>query len=172
MQNVLKNLFSIPFIVVIAAVLMHCSKQGAAVPIETPPPPPQPLAISFKQDSVFINLAITSCRKENVGTYKTTAIEAKYPDSTVRKNSLIIRVTGDSARAYSNTEILATYTDSLGVMFSNTIADTVNKVNLTKVEKKKNGLVTGSFTIKVSNSTKTKTYLLKDGTISSTFPEY
>lgn len=172
MQNVLKNLFSIPFIIVVSAVLMHCSKQGAAVPIETPPPPPQPLAITFKQDSVFINLSITSCRKENVGTFKTTAIEAKYPDTTVRKNNLIIRITGDSARSYSNTEILATYTDSLGVMFSNTIADTSNKVNITKLEKKKNGLVAGSFTLKVSNSTKTKTYLLKDGTISSTFPEY
>jgi hypothetical protein len=171
MQNVLKNLFSIPFIIVIAASLMYCTKEAPLVPIEVPPAP-QPTAISFKQDTIPVTLSVSTARKENVGTYKTTAVEAKYPDSTVRKNSLIIRVTGDSARAYSNTEILATYTDSAGVMFSNIIADTVNKVVITKLEKKKNGLIQGSFTIKVSNSTKTKTYLLKEGIISSTFPEY
>lgn len=171
MQNVLKNLFTIPFIVVAAVSLMYCTKEAPLVPIETPPAP-QPVAISFKQDTIPVTLSVSTSRKENVGTYKVTAIEAKYPDSTIRKNSLIIRVTGDSARAYSNTEILATYTDAAGVMFSNVTSDTANKVTITKLEKKKDGLVQGSFTIKVSNSTKTKTYLLKEGTISSTFPEY
>ncbi len=171
MQNVLKNLFSIPFIIVLAASLMYCTKETPLVPIEVPPAP-QPLAIYFKQDTLPVTLSVTTARKENVGTYKTTAIEAKHPDTTIRKNSLIIRITGDSARAYSNIEILATYTDSAGVMFSNNISDTVNKVTITKMEKKKDGLVQGSFTIRVSNSTKTKTYLLKEGTISSTFPEY
>ncbi len=171
MQNVLKNLFSIPFIIVAALSLMYCSKQQALVAVEAPPVLVSQ-AISFKQDTLPVSLSVTTARKENVGTYKTTAVEAKYPDSTIRKNSLIIRVTGDSASAYSNTEILATYIDSAGVMFSNIITDTVNKIILTKLEKKKNGLVQGSFTIKVSNSTKTKTYLLKEGIISSTFADY
>lgn len=171
MQNKLKNLFSVPLIFLIAAGCMYCSKQDALTPIEETPAP-APSAISFKQDTLPVTLSLTTVRKENVGSYKTTAIEGKFPDSTVRKNNLIIRVTGDSARAYSNTEILATYTDSTGTMFSNTVSDTVNKVTITKMEKKKNGLVEGSFTIKVSNSTKTKSYLLKEGTIYSTFPEY
>jgi hypothetical protein len=85
---------------------------------------------------------------------------------------LIIRVTGDSARAYSNTEIFVSYTDSLGVAYANTVADTLNKVTITKMEKKKDGLVEGNFTIRVSNNPKTKTYLLKNGRISTVFPEY
>jgi hypothetical protein len=171
MQNKLKNLFTIPLIFLLAAFFMYCSKQEALIPIEETPPP-APAAISFKQDTLPVTLSVTTARKENVGAFKTTAIEGKYPDSIIRKNSLIIRVTGDSARLYSNTEILATYTDSAGAMFSNTISDTVNKVTITKMEKKKEGIVEGSFTIKVSNSTKTKTYLLKEGKIYSTFPEY
>ena len=171
MQNKLKNLFTIPLIFLLAAGFMYCSKQEALIPIEETPPA-VPLSISFKQDSLPVTLSVTTARKESVGALFTTAIEGKYPDSTIRKNNLIIRVTGDSARAYTNTEILATYTDSTGAKFSNAVADTVNKVTITKMEKKKNGLLEGSFTIRVSNSTKTKTYLLKEGRISSTFPEY
>lgn len=171
MQNKLKNLFSVPLIFLLAAAFMYCSKQDVLVPIEETPPP-APSSISFKQDTLPVTLSVTTARKENVGSYKTTAIEGKYPDSTIRKSNLIVRITGDSARMYSNTEILATYTDSTGTMFSNSVSDTINKVVITKMEKKKNGLVEGSFTIKVSNSTKTKTYLLKEGKIYSTFPEY
>lgn len=171
MQNKLKNLFTIPLIALVAVVFMYCSKQEALTAIEEPPAI-KPLSISFKQDTLPVTLSVTTARKEKIGSLFTTAIEAKYPDSTIRKTNLIIRVTGDSARAYSNTEILAAYTDSLGVMYSNTISDTFNKVTITKMEKKKDGAVQGSFTIRVSNSTKTKTYLLKEGIISSTFPEY
>ncbi len=171
MQNKLKNLFTIPFILLVAAVFMYCSKQDALTAMEPPPAVP-PLAISFKQDTLPVTLSVTAARKEKIGSLFTTAIEAKFPDSTVKKTNLIIRVTGDSARPYLNTEILASYTDSAGVMFSNTVADTINKVTITKMEKKKDGMLQGSFTIRVSNSTKTKTYLLKDGTIYSTFPDY
>jgi len=69
--------------------------------------------ISFKQDSIAVTLSVTTARKENVGTLFTTTIEGKLPDSTVRKNNLIIRVTGDSVRTYKGNEIFASYTDSL-----------------------------------------------------------
>ena len=171
MQNKLKNLFTIPVILLTAVAFMYCSKNDTLTAIEEPPLS-KDFSISFKQDTLPVTLSVTASRREKIGSISAIAVEAKYPDSTVRKTNLIIRVTGDSARNYSHTEILAAYTDSLGVMYSNSVSDTINKVSITKMEKKKDGLVEGSFTIRVSNSTKTKTYLLKDGTIYSTFPEY
>jgi hypothetical protein len=170
MQNNLKNHFSIFLLCTIVTILMCCSKQDTLIsPQQTPL---QQLYISFKQDTLPLTLSVTTARKENVGTLINTALEGKFPDSTIRKINLIIRVIGDSERAYSNFEILAGYTDSLGVMYANTITDTINKVRITKMEKKKNGVVEGSFTIRVSNSTKTKTYLLNEGKFSSTFSDY
>lgn len=129
-------------------------------------------SLSFLQDTLPLVFSVATARKENIGSIFTTTIEGKYPDSTVRKNSLIIRVTGDSARPYRNTEIFVSYIDSSGIAYSNTISDTINKVSITKIEKKKNGLLEGSFTIRVSNSTKTKTYLLANGIFFTVFPEY
>ncbi len=171
MQHNLKNYFSLLLLFSVSIFFMCCAKQEVIAPI-TEPPLPQVLAISFKQDTLPVSLPITTARKENVGTLFTTAIEAKFPDSTVKKNSLIIRVTGDSARGYYPTEIFATYTDSSGIMFSTATTDTANKITLTKLQKKKGGIIEGSFTIRVSNSTKTKTYLLKEGKISSAFLDY
>nr|HNH22026.1 hypothetical protein [Ferruginibacter sp.] len=113
----------------------------------------------------------TAARAESIGSVSATAIEGKLPDSVTRKNNIIIRVTGDSARAYSKTEVLVNYTDSTGTTYASNSADTINKVILTRVEKKKNGLVEGSFTIRVSNSTKTKTLLLSNGKISTAFSD-
>jgi hypothetical protein len=162
----MRNLF-LPAICSII-IFIACSKQDT-----TEPPPPVPEVktafISFKQDTIALKLSITIARKENVGSLFTTAIEGKLPDSIVRKNNLIIRVTGDSARAYSNIEILASYTDSIGVTYSNSITDTTNKVTITKLEKKKQGAVEGNFTIKVSNTTKTKTLLLREGKFLTNF---
>lgn len=171
MQNKLKNLLTIPVILLMAVTFMYCSKQDALTAAEEPSLV-KPIAVNFKQDTLPVTLSVTAARREKIGSIAAIAVDAKYPDSNVRKTNLIIRVTGDSARNYSHTEILAAYTDSLGVMYSNAVSDTINKVSITKMEKKKDGLVEGSFTIRVSNSTKTKTYLLKDGTIYSTFPDY
>jgi len=150
-------------------VFNSCEKQDALAPVIKEEPRQQ--YINFKEDSIFVNLSVTKARKESIGSISTTAIEGRMPDSIGKKYSLIIRVTGDSARSYSLAEVLATYTDSLGFTYSNSIADTLNKVNLVKLEKKRNGLVEGSFTIRVSNSTKTKSLLLKEGKISTTFIE-
>jgi len=125
--------------------------------------------ISFKQDTISVTLSVTTARKENVGNLFTTSVEGKLPDSVVRKNNLIIRVTGDSARAYNGTEIFASYTDSLGVTYANVISDTSNKVTITKLQKIKQGIVEGNFTIRVSNSTKTRTLLLTEGKFSTSF---
>ena len=156
--------------IAVAITITACSKQNNI--IVTAPPDPAVTQVSFIQDTIHLTFAVTTARKENVGSLFTTAIEAKYPDSSIRKNNIIIRVTGDSARAYSNTEILVSYTDSAGMICSNQTADTINKVVITKMEKKKNGVVEGSFTIKVSNSPKTKMYLLKNGRFTAVFESY
>jgi hypothetical protein len=168
MQISIKKYRSYCIAVVVTATA--CSKQNN-IPI-TEPPVPVITQLSFTQDSIPLTFAITEARKENVGNLFTTAIEGKYPDSTIRKNNIIIRLTGDSARAYANTEILVSYTDSAGITFSNQTADTVNKAVITKMEKKKNGIVEGSFTIRVSNTPKTKMYLLKNGRFTAIFESY
>jgi hypothetical protein len=161
----MKNLFLQA--ICLSIIFTACSKQDTVEPL-----PVQEVTasfISFKQDTIALKLPVTIARKENVGSLFTTAIEGKLPDSIVRKNNLIIRVTGDSARSYTNIEILASYTDSTGVTYSNSITDTSNKVTITKLEKKKQGMIEGNFTIKVSNTTKTKTLVLKEGKFLTSF---
>jgi len=110
-------------------------------------------------------------RSESIGNLTATSVEGKLPDSIVRRNNLIIRVTGDSARAYTYTEIFASYTDSSGNTYATSITDTTNKVSITKLEKIRDGSVEGNFTIRVSNFTKTKTLSLKEGKFSTIFFE-
>lgn len=152
-----------------AAFIISCEKQDSLSPITIEQP--KLLFVNFIEDSVAIKLPVTAAREERIGNIFVTAIEGRLPDSVSGKNSLIIRVTGDSARTYLTTEILANYTDSLGNSFANNTTDTLNKVTLTKMEKKKDGSVEGNFTIRVSNSTKTKMIILKDGKFSTVFPE-
>lgn len=169
MQLTMKNT-RLQFIFLFITILfISCKKEEALVPL--PVPEVKLSYISFKQDTIVVNLSVTTARKENVGSLFTTSIEGKLPDSIVRKNNLIIRVTGDSARAYKSTEIFASYTDSLGVTYANSISDTANKVTVTKLQKLKQGIVEGNFTIRVSNTTKTKTLLLTEGKFSTSFFE-
>ena len=161
---------ALPFLIFLSILFfISCAKENPLVPI--PEPEIKFSYISFIQDTIPVTLSITTARKENVGSLYTTSIEGKLPDSILRKNNLIIRVTGDSVRAYKNTEIFASYTDSLGVTYANAIADTVNKFTVTKLQKIKQGIVEGNFTIRVSNSTKTKTLLLTGGKFSTAFEE-
>lgn len=152
------NTFLFSFII-LASIIVSCNKQEllTALPVE------EPLQVSFKQDTVQVSLSVTQARKEMIGSMLVTAIDGKMPDSILNKSNLIIRVTGDSARLYSNTEIFASYTDSLGNSFSSDIADTINTVKFIKLEKIKDGISTGSFTIRVSNLTKSKTLILSNG---------
>jgi hypothetical protein len=166
MQNKLKPLAAITLLIFFIC-FYGCSKQGDAVSIL--PETPEPASISLLQDTIPIVLPITLARKESIGAIVTTAIEGKLPDSAKKKNNLIIRVTGDSARIYKGIEVLVNYTDSVGNTFSNTVTDTSNKVIITKLEKKKNGLVAGNFTLSLSNITKTKTYQIKNGKFSCAF---
>lgn len=153
----------------LAAFISSCEKQDSLKPVM--PEDPMSYFVNFTEDTVAIKLSVTSAREERIGNIFATAIEGKLPDSVLQKNSLIIRVTGDSAGTYTRTEILASYTDSAGIAYSNNTADTINKVTITRIGKKKNGSVEGSFTIRVSNSTRIKTLLLKDGKFSTLFTE-
>jgi hypothetical protein len=148
---------------------LSCGKQDLLSPI--PVEEIKISFISFKQDTVPVTLTVTSARKENVGSLFATSIDGKFPDSILQMNNLIIRVTGDSARLYNHTEIFASYTDSSGNTFANDVADTINTVRITKMEKRQNGNVEGNFTIRVSNFTKTKTLLLNNGKFSTAFSE-
>jgi hypothetical protein len=116
--------------------------------------PPADVQISFLQDTVPVKLKLAETRKEIIGALTAINIQGKYPDSTGRK--------------YSYTEIIAGYTDSLGNSFA-TGSDTANTITITKLEKKYNGLVTGTFSIVVYNAAKTKKYNIKQGSFTTLF---
>ena len=149
--------------------LIACEKQNDLSP--QPIPETRSFYISFKQDTIPVTLSVTSARREMIGNFLTTAVDGKLPDSVLNKTSLVVRVTGDSTGSYSNTEIFASYTDSSGINYANVVSDTMNVVKITKLEKKKDGIVEGSFTIRVSNSTRTKTLILNNGKFSAVFDE-
>jgi hypothetical protein len=151
----------------LAGIVISCSKQNSL----TPQPAATSSFISFKQDTIPVNLSITSSQKQSIGSLSVIAIQGQLPDSSVSKNNLVIRVTGDSARAYTNTEIFASYTDSLGNAYASTINDTINKVTFIKLQQTPQGMVQGNFTIRVSNTTKTKTLLLNQGKFSTNFSQ-
>lgn len=161
MQLTIKN-FGLLFIsILLTIVFVACTKQKIDASL-----PKQEIKlshISFKQDTTLVKLSITTARKENVGSLFTTAVEGKLHDTSLQKNNLIIRVTGDSERTYTNTEIFASYTDSLGITYANTVGDTFNKLTITKFEHKNGGFVEGSFTIRVRNNTTAKVVLLTEG---------
>jgi hypothetical protein len=163
-NNTQRNIFLLALVF-----FLSCEKQDLLSP--QPVEEIKNYFISFKQDTLPVSLTVTSVRKENVGSLLVTSIDGKFPDSILQRNILIIRVTGDSARPYNYTEIFASYTDSSGNSFANDVADTINTVRITKMEKRQNGNVEGSFTIRVSNFTKTKTLLLNNGKFSTAFSE-
>ncbi len=165
----MKNYFPFIAIILLTVAMASCTKQGYLSP--QPIIIPKSYYISFLQDTLPVKLSVTSARRESIGNLFTTSIEGKMPDSILRKNSLIIRVTGDIVRVYTNTEIFASYIDSSGNTYSNNISDTINTVTITKMEKIKEGALEGKFTIRVSNSTKTNTLLLKEGKFSTLFFE-
>jgi hypothetical protein len=150
---------------IVCFIFLSCNKQNDFVAPIIPIDP----YISLKQDTTAIKFNVTTARKEAIGSISTTTIQGKFADSNTRKNNIVIRVTGDSTKTYSRAEIFATYTDSLGDSFSSSTTDSTNRFTLTTCEKKKNGLVQGNFTIRVSNITKTKILILKEGKFSVSF---
>ena len=146
---------------------LACEKQDPLVPI----PVPKASYISFSRDTLAVRLTVTSTRKENVGNLFAVAIDGKMSDSIINRSSLIIRLAGDSTGLYNHQQIFASYTDSLGNSFSTEVADTINTVRITKIEKIQNGNVDGDFTIRVSNFTKSKILILGNGKISTLFSQ-
>lgn len=165
----MKKHFPLICYMLLTTAFVSCAKQDYLSPVTITTP--KLLFIDFIEDTVTVKLSVTGARKESIGNIFTTTIEGKMPDSGLRKNNLVIRVTGDSARVYSYTEIFASYTDSAGNTYANNIADTTNKLTITKIEKRKDGTVEGDFTIRVSNFTKTKILLLKNGKFSTLFSD-
>jgi hypothetical protein len=165
----MKKYFLLINYMLLTAALVSCTKQDSLS--SQPLTEPKLNFISFIEDTVAVKLLVTSARKESIGNIFTTTVEGKLSDSMISKNNLVLRVTGDSARAYSYTEIFASYTDSAGNTYANTITDTINKLTVTKIEKRKDGTVEGDFTIRVSNFTKTKMLLLTNGKFSTLFSD-
>jgi hypothetical protein len=143
-----------------------CSKTN------TPTNPVTPsYTLIFKADTVSIKLSVVAARLEVISGLSAIAIEGKPADTVVKKRSIVLRCFADSSRLYKIPEILISYKDELGDIYSNTSGDTTSKIVITKLDKKPKGVVEGSFELTVRNTQKSKTIQLREGKFAAFFEE-
>ena len=88
---------------------------------------------------------------QDVYNVHTTLISGQYKDTSSKKGSISFRLIGDTTGRYRGDSLLVTYTNAAGNIYYNT-SDSTNFVRVDKFEKKYNGFVSGSFYLKVFNS--------------------
>jgi hypothetical protein len=98
-------------------------------------------SISYPVNLVYI---------QNVTNTHTTRISGQYQDTSSKKGSLSFRLIGDTTGRYGGDSLFVTYTDGKGGVYYNT-GDPSNYLQVDKFPKTYNGVVTGSFAVKVSN---------------------
>lgn len=98
--------------------------------------------IIYSQDLAYI---------QDVDSVHTTLIAARYPDTSVKKGSLGIRILGDTTGMFKSSSLLVTYTDGNGNVYYNN-GDTTNYVEIDKYPKTYNGVVSGSFSVTVTGA--------------------
>jgi hypothetical protein len=153
------------FSVSCACLFIACSKDN---PTKTPA---VAYGISFRADTMLIKLPVVTARVESIGGLSAVTIEGKSPDTASKKHSIVLRLLGDTARAYSNTDVLIAYKDAAGDSYSGVSGDTLSKVIVTKMQRKQKGIVEGSFELLVKNNQKATTIRLSAGKFTVLFED-
>ena len=141
----MKNHFQLLSILFLCTALLACSKGNGDAPAG-----PSSSFIFSANDSLIsfpVNLAYT----QDVYDVHTTLISGQYKDTSTRKGNISFRLIGDTTGRYHGDSLLVTYTNAAGNIYYNT-GDSTNFVLVNKFEKKYNGIVSGSFSLKVSNA--------------------
>lgn len=107
--------------------------------------------ISVSANDSLITYPVNLVYAQEVGSTHTTLISGQYPDTSVKKGSLSIRLIGDTTGRFKGDSLLVTYTDGKGKVYYNT-SDNTNFVQVDKFPKTDNGVVSGSFSFAVSGS--------------------
>jgi hypothetical protein len=108
-------------------------------------------SFTFSANDSLISYPVNIVYTQEVYDVHTTLISGQYKDTSSRKGSISFRLIGDTTGRYRGDSLLVTYTDGAGSVFYNT-GDSMNIVTVNKFEKKYNGIVSGSFSLKVANS--------------------
>ena len=95
-------------------------------------------------------------------------ITGQFEDTSARKESISIRIFGDTTGKFHGDSLLVTYVSGSGKQYYNT-KDDDNFVTVDKYVKKYNGAVSGSFHVKVANGA--ESILLQQGIFTALYQE-
>jgi hypothetical protein len=141
----MKNLHLLISLSLLCGVLYACSKSSGGNPIVQPTS-----SFHFIAGDSSLSYPVNLVYIQDVTNTHTTRISGQFQDTSSKKGSLSFRLIGDTTGRYGGDSLLVTYTDGKGSVYYNT-ADASNYVQVDKFPKIYNGVVTGSFGVKVSN---------------------
>lgn len=139
-----------------------CSKSDKLTPLLPPS------SFTFSAGDSLISFSVNKASPEDVYNTHTTLITGQYDDTSSRKGSLSIRLFGDTTGRFRGDSLLVTYISYNGKQYYNT-KDSDNIVTIDKYVKKYNGIVSGSFSIKVANGS--ESIRLDQGIFSALYQE-
>lgn len=108
-------------------------------------------SFTFTANDSLLSYPINIAYTQEVYNVHTTLISGQYKDTSSKKGSISFRLIGDTTGRYQGDSLLVTYTNATGDIYYNT-GDSTNFVKVDKFEKKYNGIVSGTFSLKVANS--------------------
>ncbi|HWK02542.1 MAG TPA: hypothetical protein VNS58_02860 [Puia sp.] len=141
----MKNTLLLLSILCLFSVLSACKKSGgdgSSSPSSS---------FVFSANDSMISFPVNLAYLQDVYDVHTTLISGQYKDTSTRKGNISFRLIGDTTGRYQGDSLLVTYTNAAGDIYYNT-GDSTNFVLVNRFEKKYNGIVSGSFNLKVSNS--------------------
>ena len=141
----MKNRFLLITALAVGLLFYSCSKSNAGLN------PINPSSINFTANDSLVSFPVSNIFLEDVLNVKTTVFIGQYPDSLNKLTNISIRVIGDTTGRFSNDSLLVTYTNSQGIVFTNT-GDSSNYVQIAKFPKTANGIVTGTFSVNMANA--------------------
>ena len=130
----------------LCGILFACSKSSSGNPVVQPTS-----SFTFAAGDSLISYPVNLVYIQDVTSTRTTLVSGQYQDTSSKKGSISFRLIGDTTGRYRGDSLLVTYTDGKGSIFYNT-NDSTNFVQVDKFPKTYNGVVSGSFSVKVSGS--------------------
>lgn len=123
--------------------LIGCTKHDGNA-LSTPPS-----SFIFSANDSVISFPVNLAYIQDVYDVHTTLISGQYKDTSSKQGSISFRLIGDTTGRYRGDSLLVTYISAAGNIYYNT-NDSNNYVLVNKFEKKYNGVVSGSFYLKVT----------------------
>ena len=134
------------FLLLLSVFFIACSKSNHAAAVAKPN-----YSLHFTASDSTINYPINQAFTQNIYSLNTTLITGQWSDTSSRQGSISIRVFGDTTGRYPADSLQITYTSGTGMIYSNT-TDSNNFVKIDRYDKSADGIVSGSFACKVSDS--------------------